>query len=93
MNIIRHGDGEIVISLSRRNLETLTKMLDAGVGMPHLIRRVSDELVLEVRSQEDAEHYNSEDRDAIVRGRMGIGPDLKTPPREGFEAPTSREDK
>lgn len=64
------------ITLSRRNLLTLIKMLDEKVGEPTLRRTVDDAgVVLRVTAEEDSEHYNSETRAASVRGAAGVGPE------------------
>jgi len=59
--------GHVVVTLSRRNLETLIKMLDHKTGIASL-KRLTDEGVLLVRAEEDDEHYA--DRDT-----RGIGPE------------------
>lgn len=77
MNLISNKDGIIKISLSRRNLVTLLKMLDGNVAQPELHRRVDDSgTILSVKAEEDNEHYISENRQAAVLGRMGDGPDV-----------------
>lgn len=68
------GSGDVTISLSRRNLETLLKMLDLKVGMPHLRRQVGGG-ILTIHAQENEEHYASQERNEEARGRMGVGPE------------------
>lgn len=68
------------VTLSRRNLLTLLKMLDVKVGEPVLRRIVSPldvepRTILYVRAEEDEQHYASLDRQESVRGVMGIGPE------------------
>lgn len=50
-------ENSVLVSLSRRNLETLIKMLDQRVGMPSLVRRTESGIILRVRAEENDEHY------------------------------------
>lgn len=75
MNLTSSSPTQISIALSRRNLRTLLKMLDTGVGMPVLHRTVGDGVVLFVKAEEDQEHYTSPDRQEGLRGVMGVGPE------------------
>lgn len=75
MNLRTNTENHIHITLSRRNLETLTKMLDRAVGITALHRVVSDDCTLVVQAEEDKDHYESKDRHEDQRGRMGIGPE------------------
>ena len=62
--------------LSRRNLETLLKMLDRKTGICTLHRAIDDlGRVFRVSAEEDTEHYSSEERNPGDRGVMGIGPE------------------
>lgn len=84
MNLIRHDDNMIIISLSRRNLETGIRMLDQQVSIPFIHRNMDEGgIYLQIRFEEDAEHYHSEDRNESSRGNMGVGPDGRGP----FHAP------
>lgn len=65
----------IRITLSRRNLETLLRMLDCNVAVPRLKRLVADDIGLFVTAEENEEHYDSNDRQPEVRGIRGIGPE------------------
>jgi hypothetical protein len=76
MNLISRTPSDISISLSRRNLQTLLAMLDYQTGLNALSRIVAEDgTSLTVWAEEDAEHYASNDRQAHVRNKMGIGPD------------------
>jgi hypothetical protein len=74
VNLVSAGP-TIRITLSRRNLDTLIRMLDVQVGNPTLKRIVADDIHLYVTAEEDAEHYDSNDRQPEVRGVRGIGPE------------------
>lgn len=45
------------VSLSRRNLETLIKMLDQKTGIASLSRRTESGITVLVQAEENAEHY------------------------------------
>lgn len=67
MNIVDNTDGFLYITLSRRNLETLMKMLDTGAGMSGLQRRIDANTLLVVQAEENADHYKER--------TPGIGPE------------------
>lgn len=74
MNLISDSGDRLVITLSRRNLETLIKCLDYKVGMPAIHRMVADGLDIVIKAEENEEHYNSEAR-GDKKGQTGVGPD------------------
>ena len=89
MNLRQTDNDVISVTLSRRNLNTLLKMLDMKVGYPSLHRLVdSSGTILKVTAEEDAEHYNSQDRNAEARGEMGQGPEhvSQSPIDDAYEA-------
>lgn len=70
MNRLPNG----IITLSRRNLQTLLKMLDLRVGQPILRRGLDDGSVLVIKAEEDEVHYQAPER-GTSQGKMGDGPD------------------
>lgn len=75
MNLTRNHNGDVWVSLSRRNLLTLLKMLDHNAGLCTLHRSLGNDMALHVQAEEDLPHYQSEAREDIVRGICGIGPE------------------
>jgi hypothetical protein len=57
MQIVQVSDTLVHISLSRRNVETLLKMVDGNVGEPTLNRTVEGGVALVVTVQSDEDHY------------------------------------
>ena len=57
----------LTITLSRRNLETLMKLLDTGAAMPNLYRVVKPHGLVIICAEENDEHYATRP--------MGIGPE------------------
>jgi len=67
-------DAEVIgIRLSRSNLEAFLSKLDRPDSRATILRQVSDDppVIIVVKAEEDAEHYNSAARQADVRGARG----------------------
>ena len=67
MKRITSPDRCVHITLSRRNILPMLKMLDNTVGEPSLHRQIG-QITLLVQAEEDTVHYTA-------RNGMGIGPD------------------
>jgi hypothetical protein len=68
----------VFVTLSKRNLETLTKMVTLNVGVPRLVRSCENGLGLVVDVEQNEYHYNG---DPERKAPMGIGPEHVPPVR------------
>lgn len=57
MNIIANDEGRVAVTLSRRNLETLIKMLDRKTGISAIRRQTESGTSVWVHAEENDAHY------------------------------------
>jgi hypothetical protein len=71
MNVSVNGP-HVWVTLSRRNLEHLTTMLDMGVGSPTLSRRDGD-TIIHVHVEENDVHYRDREAGPGVESLLAPG--------------------